>query len=207
MVDGFNLYHSLLEAQRQLGGQTTRWLNLQSLLTSYLSAIGGGATIQEIHYFSAFAHHMEPARPGTVARHQTYLKCLRDTGVIDRLATFKQKPTRCSLCSGKFMKHEEKETDVAISARLFELLIQDGCDTAVIVTGDTDLAPAIKTAQAIFSGKSIWVGFPYNRKNAHLASLVPKRSFKMTTKHYLSHQFPDPYVLQDGRSVSKPSSW
>jgi hypothetical protein len=48
LVDGFNLYHSLLEASHDLGGDSTRWLDLRSLLSSYLSVFGAGAHISEL---------------------------------------------------------------------------------------------------------------------------------------------------------------
>ena len=34
LVDGFNVYHSLRDAEADLGGVSTRWLNLRSLLSS-----------------------------------------------------------------------------------------------------------------------------------------------------------------------------
>jgi len=34
LVDGFNLYHSLKDAQFALGGRSTRWLDLRSFCSS-----------------------------------------------------------------------------------------------------------------------------------------------------------------------------
>ena len=95
---------------------------------------------------------------------------------------------------------------MAIAAKLFELLAINQCDTVMLVTGDTDLAPACRTAQRLFPGKTIGFAFPYRRKNKELAKLTPA-TFNMDSRHYVTHQFPDPVVLPSGERVSKPSSW
>lgn len=46
------------------------------------------------------------------------------------------------------------------AAKLFELFINNQCDIAILITGDTDLAPACRTARRLFSNKtsvSPWV--------------------------------------------------
>jgi hypothetical protein len=59
-----------------------------------------------------------------------------------------------------YRTHEEKETDVAIACKLLELLCQGRCDTAVLMTGDTDIAPAIRTAKLLYPTADIAVAFP-----------------------------------------------
>ncbi len=71
LVDGFNLYHSLRTAGYELG-MDVRWLNLHSLLSSYLSAIGMNTRLASIHYFSALAHHLEERQPGVTHRHRRW---------------------------------------------------------------------------------------------------------------------------------------
>jgi NYN domain-containing protein len=109
-------------------------------------------------------------------------------------------------CGGALKKYEEKETDVAIAAKLFELLINDECDTAVLVTGDTDLAPACRTAQQLFPNKAIGFAFPYKRKNKELTKLG-SCSFNIDKRHYATHQFPDPFKSRKGKKISKPPAW
>ena len=74
------------------------------------------------------------------------------------------------------------------------------------MTGDTDLAPAVKTAQRLFPEKEICFAFPYARKNRELAQLV-KTHFRIGRGSYLRHQLPDRVVLRDGRTVKKPLAW
>ena len=203
LIDGFNLYHSIVDIAWYCNGLNVKWLNIHSLCKSYLHLIGKDAIIESIYYFSALAYHLND--PDIISRHETYIKCLRETGVKDELGRFKPKTIRCSH-GGKIIKHEEKETDVAIASKMLEVLSKNECDSVVLVTGDTDLAPAVKTAKHLFPDKYIIFAFPYRRKNEELAQITPG-SFKIYSRNYIQHQFPDPFPLSDGTMVPKPSSW
>ncbi len=203
LVDGFNVYHSIRDVERQVGDASAKWLDLRSLCMSYLYRLDGYAELEAIHYFTAYAGHRSPE---TVNRHKRYIRCLKDTGVTIELAQFKEKSIRCKKCGRQFTKQEEKETDVAIAARLLEILVEDRCDTAVIVSGDTDLASAYRTASRLVSDKTVTFAFPYNRANSELKQLS-EASFKVGPQQYLNHQFDDPHVLADGTEIDKPSSW
>jgi len=203
LIDGFNLYHSTVDIARYCKGLNVKWLNILSLCKSYLYLIGKDAIIESTYYFSALAYHLND--PDVISRHETYIKCLRETGVKDRLGRFKPKSIRCSH-GGEITRYEEKETDVAIASKMFEVLSKDECDSVVLVTGDTDLAPAVKTAKHLFPDKHIIFAFPYRRKNDELAQIAPG-SFKIRSGHYIQHQFPDPFPLSDGTIIPKPSSW
>lgn len=207
LVDGFNVYHSAREARRDLEGASTLWLDLRSLLQSFISsAIGRDAILAEIHYFSALATHMDTKRPGTTSRHKKYIDCLRSTGVHIHLGRFKSKTVWCRSCKTNNMHYEEKETDVAISVKLMELLHTDACDSVVLVTGDTDLAPAVRTAAREFPANTVRFAFPYKRKNKELAQLTGN-SFVIRKKRYAANQLSDPFVLPNGRTITKPQNW
>jgi len=212
LIDGFNLYHSAKDVQRVYGFHT-KWLDISSLCSSFLQWVSGHATLQEVYCFSAFAYHLKD--PGVIARHQTYVKCLEATGIIKELGRFKPKQlvcpqydssiSTCSNCNGQILRHEEKETDVAIASRLLELICSGSCDTIVLVTGDTDLAPAIRCARRLLATKEIRFIFPFSRKNNELARLAPSLTLK--PRQYSQYQFPDPFILPDGTQVAKPANW
>lgn len=208
IVDGFNLYHSVCDASRALGlaGSGVKWLNLRKMCESHLSLIGGPAQLERIYYFSALATHLEPAKPDLTLRHRAYLECLVDTGVVVELSRFKMKDIACRECGCKFQRAEEKETDVALAAKLLEILHKDECDTAVLITGDTDIAPAVRTASALFPLKRVCFAFPFGRKNKELAKLV-STSFRISKEAYASHQFADPVILKSGKAIPKPAKW
>ncbi len=151
--------------------------------------------------------------PGVVQRHKRFIKCLRSTGIQVELSRFKEKNVKFQFSNalgdrlrGVLKRHEEKETDVAIAAKLFELFVNNECDTTILVTGDTDLAPACKTARRLFPNKDIGFAFPYRRKNKELTKLA-SLSFNIDSRHYVAHQFPDPVTLPSGYVLSKPPTW
>jgi uncharacterized LabA/DUF88 family protein len=197
LVDGFNVYHSTRDAGRDLGGLSVRWLNLRSLLQSYLPILGPRARLDAIYDFTALATHLDQRKPGVTLRHRRYIEGLRATSVISVLGRFKAKTIHCQRCRADNRHYEEKETDVAISMKLMEILIRDQADTVALVTGDTDLAPAIKTASFLFPKKQIALAFPYRRKSVELLRLVPIH-FQLRKELYAAHQLPDPIVLESG---------
>lgn len=205
LIDGFNLYHSARQASRDLQ-VGTKWLDISGLCRSYLHLFGRGSTLQGVHYFSALAHHIAARDPQVVVRHQAFLECLRETGVAVELARFKPKTVYCDLCGGTLTRYEEKETDVAIAAKLFELLQTGACDTVVLMSGDTDLAPGVRIANKLFPSCPTLFAFPYKRKNKELAKLAPS-SFVIGRGSYVTHQLPDPVVTAAGKKIYKPAGW
>jgi len=205
LIDGFNVYHSIIELERKKG-INVKWLDLYKLCDSYCYLFGKTARLKSVYYFSAIALHLQNENPGRIKRHRIYIKCLKDSGVKIELARFKKKSVYCKNCSKKFTAYEEKETDVAIAVKVFELFSKDLYDTIVIVSGDTDLSPVIQSCKSIFPTKEVVFSFPYARKNKELIKLAPK-SFSINPKQYLKHQFSNPYVLSNGKKIFKPKNW
>jgi hypothetical protein len=205
LVDGFNLYHSVRDAGWKCGGKCFKWLDLRSFCASYLHHFGRDAKLEDLHYFSALATHL--GRPDVVIRHQTFLAAIRGSGAKVEMGKFKRKTVWCATCQQKLPKYEEKESDVAMATRLLSLLVTDACDTAVLVTGDTDLAPAIRAAKALFPKKRVCMLFPYNRTNAELQQLAAMCLRVKKPARYGDFLFPDPLTLSDGRVLRKPVTW
>ncbi len=206
IVDGFNLYHSLRRAQSDLGGAQTKWLDVRRLCEAYLYLFGRDAVLADVFYYSALAHHLEANNPDITARHRSFVECLEASGVRVVLSRFKKKTMWCSHCGQNFKRYEEKETDVALATKLFEVCALDACDTAVLVTGDTDLAPSVRRVNTLYPTKRVAFAFPYGRKNKELKQLAPD-SFEISSSQYVRYQFVDPYTLPNGRVVQKPSTW
>lgn len=206
LVDGFNVYHSAKDARTDLMGASTLWLDLHALLRSYISVFGKDAVLTDIYYFSALAKHIDSRRPGTTKKHENYIDCLRSTGVKIRLGRFKYKTIWCRNCKTNNAHYEEKETDVALSLKIMELFHLNACDTVVLVTGDTDLAPAVRMAAKVFPAKTVCFGFPYKRKNKEL-NLITSQSFLIRKERYAANQFDDPYTGIVGRLIDKPLNW
>jgi uncharacterized LabA/DUF88 family protein len=226
IVDGFNVYHSVREAEKLVAARPQRWLDLKSLCASYLPHLGRSATLQGVYYFSALARHLAASHPDIELRHRAYIDALRSTGVEVTLANFKVRDSyvalkHCKLqlwpfrrrvrlpipgCGVIVSRAEEKETDVAIASKMFELLHLEAADAVVLLSGDTDMIPAIRTAAALFPATTIVVCFPFKRHNAELRRAVG-RSFKIGKDQYAKHQLPDPIVLANGHVIRKPATW
>ncbi|MGD2122302.1 MAG: NYN domain-containing protein [Gemmatimonadota bacterium] len=206
LVDGFNLYFSVRHAETALRTSHLRWLDVSELLSSFLYLFGHNAILEEIRFFTALPFHRHRYDPGVVQRHERHLQALEASGVHLHVADFKRKSLSCPHCGRGIERFEEKETDVALGVKAIELLHLDACDTLVIVSGDTDFAPAIRTAKRVFPAVQVCVAFPHARFNAELQQIADF-SFRIRAARYAEHQLPDPVRLSDGRVLRRPSGW
>jgi len=149
-VDGFNLYHAIDD----LGLHHYKWVDLRNLCEVFCPA-----NLSRVYYFSAIATW----RQAESARHKEYIKALRSSGVICVLGKFKQKDRECFNCKRKWKDHEEKETDVNIALHILRDAFKDRFEKAIIISGDSDLAPAIRMVRGEFPRKRIKVIAPLGR--------------------------------------------
>ena len=203
-IDGFNIYHSISDAIFRKKIRSGKWLNLHALCTSFLPLFSPNGTIESVHYFSAFANHVNDK--GAPARHRIYLNALEDTGVEVTMGKFKPKYPKCNNCNQKYKAHEEKESDVNIAIKLLEKLYTDSCDWAVIVSDDSDLTAVIRSGKRLFPHKNIGVLFPYSRANAEFKG-ISDATADIRPQDYFKNQFTNPYKLKCGTVISKPPTW
>ncbi|HWZ60546.1 MAG TPA: NYN domain-containing protein [Gemmatimonadaceae bacterium] len=193
-------------AAKATGAGPYKWIDLAGLCRSYLPQLGATAALDRVHYFSALASHLGPTNPDVVRRHQVFLRALKGSGVIVELAHFKRRDRTCGACGARIKIYEEKETDVAIAVTLVELATGGACETIVLVSGDTDLAPALRAARRLAPAVRLCAVFPFGRHNRELQQLADL-SFKVPEGKYAQHQFPDPLILSNGKTVRKPATW
>ena len=161
-IDGFNLYHAVHELKKP----HLKWLDLWSLSQSF---VRDGETVAAVSYFSAFATWL----PDANLRHREYVKALQHHRVTCVMGHFKSKLKKCKSCGAEWTSHEEKETDVHIAARLVADAYEDKFDRALLITADSDLAPALNIIGAAFPTKQLFVVAPPGRFN-HARSLNTK---------------------------------
>lgn len=221
IVDGFNLYHSIQDAlnnirlandaNRQSGkplqSEQMRWLDVRGMIGSYTSALrerfGQAVELDAVHYFSAFARHRGI---DTVHRHMDFVSGLVMYGVSVEMASFKRRDASCPECRQTFSYHTEKESDVAVASKLLEVAATRAADVALVVSGDTDLIPAFRTARRLNPQVRLVSLFPYNRESASLR-LLADTSHVLNTKTYRKWQMRDPIELPNGDLLSRPSGW
>ncbi len=206
-VDGFNLYHSLVDAQVVLAGKTTKWLDLPKLCKAYLPQIrrhlDEDTDLGSIYFFSAPPKQSDV---GKQKRHELYMQCLSALGVIVLDGRFKPKDVTCKLCRRTYVKYEEKETDVAIAVEVLRQMHYSSMDVMVLFSGDSDLVPLLKACKEMYPNIPSFSIFPFKRKSKDLDKHV-RASFKIKAKTYSTHQLPDPVDLPGSRSIPKPDSW
>ncbi len=206
LIDGFNLYHSIEDIKKS-EGCCYKWLDLYSFCKSFMYLFGKEYVLQKIFYFTAIAYYS--LDKDKIQRHENYIRCLESKGIEVIRGRFREKTQFCPLCKKEYIGHVEKQTDIAIGSKLLELLYAGDashCETFVLVTGDSDLAPAIKTAITVVPSVDIRFAFPVNRKSNDLLKLAPS-SFKLRSGHYKANQLKNPLKLTDGTLLHKPTSW
>ncbi|MBI2811919.1 MAG: NYN domain-containing protein [Candidatus Melainabacteria bacterium] len=151
LIDGFNLYHAIA----RLNLPYLKWIDLQALSGQFI--LKRSEDLVKVYYFSTIASHMPPA---VQQRQTTYIRALKLTGVQAILGQFKKKSRYCSICKVHYIGYEEKETDVNIALTLFDLANEDQYDRAMVISNDSDLAPAIKKVLERFPNKKITIVAP-----------------------------------------------
>lgn len=199
-IDGFNLYHALDET----GRHHVKWLDLRRLCLAF--APPPHQTLGTVYYFSAYATW----RRGAYARHQAFVGALEASGVQPVLGVFKEKDRSCRTCGSAWTDHEEKETDVNIALHLLRDAHLDLFDRALLISGDSDLAPAARMVLTLFPGKSIRVLAPYGRSysmnlvNA-AGGLANARRIKLV--HIERSLLPERVLASDGRVIARPAKY
>jgi uncharacterized LabA/DUF88 family protein len=95
-----------------------------------------------------------------------------------------------------------------MACAIMELGLTGVSEHIVVVSGDTDLLPAIRRVRALRPSIGVMVAFPYGRlrHNKDLANAASS-TITLTQALYLAHQFPNPYVTPDGDSIARPVGW
>jgi uncharacterized LabA/DUF88 family protein len=196
-VDGFNLYYGL----RTRHGRQHLWLDLQALAASLLRP---GQVLQRVTYFTARVRD----NPDALQRQADYLDALSSHSPLVHIVDgrFQEKDRRCQSCGHQWTVFEEKETDVNIAISLVEDAVRDRYDTAILLSGDSDLIPAIKAAKRLAAPKRVIVAFPPNRHSAEL-KLVADGFLHVGINKVRNSQLPEQVVNRAGVTLSRPKHW
>ena len=157
--------------------------------------------IQTVYYFSAIATWI----PERAKKHLLYIHALRTVGVKDVMGKFSLRERKCPLCAKCYQSHEEKKTDINIAITLLGDAIADKFDTALILSGDSDLAPVTSKLRQLCPGKKIGIIVPQNqsamnlKKHADFFKKIQDRDLK---KSLLPEQ-----VTYKGNIITAPASW
>lgn len=106
---------------------------------------------------------------GKQERQNAFLDALRTCpGVEIIFGRFQNEPKQCDHCGHSNFHPQEKKTDVNIATNLICDGLVDKYDTAILVTADSDVVPAIEAVKKLKPKKRIVVAFPPGRYSKEL---------------------------------------
>ena len=201
-VDGFNFFYGVIK------NSPHKWLDIADCFRR----IRQDDDIQRINYFTTIVDD-----PDGRARQQTYLRALNSTPLVSIiLGKFKNKEVACRVaaCShpGRraFTVPAEKRTDVQIALQMLEDAYEDGCSLFVLVSGDSDLVPAVRRVLDKFPDKRVLVYVPARDPDRGAATelrnaATESRTFPLNLLRV--SQFPARVPDGAGGFVTKPKDW
>lgn len=194
-IDGFNLYHGLHEE-----GRRYLWLDLEGLVHSLLKP---RQELVVARYFTARVRN----NPDSEHRQYVYLKALAaHSSILDvRYGRFQEKSLRCRRCAGSWVTYEEKESDVALAVSLVADGINGLFDTALIVSADSDMVPAIRELRAARPETRVVGALPPNRDSSDLRAHCDAW-FRIGDAKIRQAQLPET-VMDGPHAITRPSYW
>lgn len=223
-VDGYNLFYGLL------AGTPYKWLDLPSLLSHIVRVEHPESTINGISFFTSGVKPSLASR-GIASKEaqDTYLRALiaRDVQVFygrhqlesGKAPRFINKQTPASRTDQvEVWKLEEKETDVHIAISMYRLVSREAqlpperrTQQIVLVSGDTDMTPALKALREDFPNLRIGVILPHREGIQRTVPGSLKRyadwmRHVVTEIELADHQFP-PRIPTHKKPALKPAYW
>jgi len=216
-VDGFNLYNGMFKKARVQAD--AKWLDLGAVALRVWPAL---APINKVRYFTARVKPI-PQDPLIVDRQDIYLRALAARGVDVHLGQFKPRTKKWFLDAvagtiprtmgativdlvALISKYEEKGSDVNLGAYLVRDAALKNCDSAIVISNDSDLAEAIRIATTDF-GVPVYIINPHpNRACAELRA-VGADVRELIPATVLKSMLPPVVVDAGGKSLTKPPAW
>jgi len=206
-VDAFNWYFGVF-----IHRPAWKWLNLES----FFETLRLDEEVVGVKIFSALVDpklHVSPKRD----RQKRYLEALKSLPKVQVImGKYQQRTVTCQArdCIRKleYTVPEEKKTDVNIAVHLIDAVLKNRADTLVIVSGDSDLEPAVE-----------WIrhNHPKIKVNVYIPVLEQERQIRRNDNYHRigvpcrdlpltdipRHLLPSSVTLPDGKTIQRPSEW
>lgn len=210
-IDGFNLYYGLKKAIHYGYNKKCKWLDISGLAADL---IPHGYNLVKTKYFTSRVS----GDPRTSDRQSAFIDAVSSLpnveifyGQFHRNQQYcnhqdcKSKMI-CKKCGRKYLKNNEKRTDVNIATEMLIDAFRGDFDAAVLVGADSDLIPPILKIKSYFKRKKVFAAFPPNRFSRDIRNIV--EDHRKIRKHLFEKNFlPDPFVTPAGVSIDCPPEW
>lgn len=223
-VDGYNLFYGLL------AGTPYKWLDLSKLLTHIAYVENPTSALASIDYFTSSVKP-ELATRGRVSKEaqDTYVRALKANNISVHYGRHQLEPAKAPRFIDKKMgasredkvdiwKLEEKETDVHIAISMYRIAARQAfieeaerIDQLVLVSGDTDMTPALRAIREDFPEMTIGIILPHRPefKRPAPGSLKEFSHWMrrvVTPEELQAHQFPLRVPTRKAPAI-KPEYW
>lgn len=203
-IDGFNLYYGVLEPNPQW-----KWLDIQRLFES----LRIDEDVIQIKYFTA---EIDPELRVSDRRdrQKRYFKALLSLAKVKLIrGKYQLRSVKCrAACKQPYQTPEEKKTDVNIAVNLLDDAHHGRVDSVVLVSGDSDIEPAVEWIRKNMKEIKVTVYIPVlpdeakMRRNDFYKS-IGATCRELPLKELPLFQLPDPVMLPNGTAVDKPKEW
>ena len=204
-IDGYNWYHAIFKHFPEW-----KWVNIQSLF----EALRPHEEVVSVKMFSAM---VDPHLIGSDARErqQKYFDALRTLPKVTIvLGTFQVREVTCKANGCKYSFQEEKKTDVNIAVHMMSDAIEGKCDRICIVSGDSDIQPAVEWVATNRANVTVTVYIPSlpkeqptRRTDYYQTKGLPVECKFLPLGPIKEHQLPHNVKLPNGKFVCRPHLW
>ena len=206
-VDGFNLYFGVLKQN-----PAWRWLNLQA----FFEALRPDDDVTTIKYCTA---EVDPKlrTSGRRDRQAEYLQALQTLPKIQIIKgryQMREVVCRAKICSRfeRYETPEEKKTDVNLAVQMICDAIDERVDRMILISGDSDLEPAVEMIRKRFSHIRLLVYIPTLPDPKRLRANFFYKGIgvpcgELPLGGILHHQFPNELLDAAGRTIRRPTAW
>ena len=197
-IDGFNFYFGL----KEMKWRKYYWIDLAAMSRSFLKE---GQELVACHYFTARIKKRDHGQ--SADRQKIWFEALESRKDISiHYGHYLLKSVQCKQCGAKWEGAEEKMTDVNIATQLLVDAFQDNFDTAIIVSGDSDLTTPVQKTIELFPKKRVVIAFPPKRYSDQLKR-VANGYFTIGKDKLRKSLLPDTIMKPDGHMLSRPQAW
>src|SRR3569832_908697 len=170
-----------------------------------VSLLRSDQTLVATHYFTARIR--DDGRNATDRlRQNTYIDALTERGARVQEGHFLEKRRQCRNCQKSWPDYEEKMTDVNIAIQLLVDAFDDHYDTALLISGDSDLTTPIRRVRERFPHKRVVVAFPPGRHSAQLKR-VANGNLIIGEDKLRQNQLPEEVPTARGHILRRPDHW
>lgn len=203
-VDGFNLFHSLLDGRRGV-----KWLDLRAMAQAVLQPSN---KITLVRYFTARVT-APPNDPDMPTRQDVYLRALKAQGVVIHHGMFKERAKKRRLVDpppppaskyAEVWQREEKGSDVNLAVHMLHDAWSGVYDCAAVISNDSDLAEACHLVRSM--GKVVGILTTAHRPTVELQQCADFYR-RITPTHLTNSQLSDPIIDPSNREIRCPPRW